>query len=582
MNNKLIYYIAVFSMLLATSGGLVKKVSAKTSPYLKKIVIKNPELSLGRKGIEALVPESEKNGKKPPKKIFLPQTALQIQKGKVTIIDEEKGKRFHLENIHFDYNPPGSKNKGEMELGFDLFRGMNSEKKIDVSAKSEFTFSAEKQNLHFDVDPLVVAGIQMQAKGELKTGLSKQRANLQVKSNPFSLKNVIKTVSTVKEKKESDFPDKTSFEFDMNAASGEIKINNLVLRMDETVHRAHAAYTAQTPPALHFQIDADQVDTSLFASLFSESSRPGENQSGDKKNTTEENPLEFLKNTGITGKIDISRLKTGKVKAENIRIDIAGEEGKYTIEPIRADIFAGVLKSRILFNISGDSILADTRISMENQSFAEVAQQLFSTGAFQKGSFTASAAIRSRGATLADQLRSLEGSAELKMDNGVLKGFRIPDLIELTGYPIGKIFNKIGINLPKKNDMNIENSIARLGIENGIATVKKMDVQTRNGQIRGEGVINLYRRQLDGQLIFEIDKLFLMPVDVDGSFDDLRFRHSTAGIIVDSTGNLLTLPLKVGRDVLLNPVETGKNVLEKTLDFFGNDEKTGNGETILP
>jgi hypothetical protein len=192
-------------MLLATSGGLVKKVSAKTSPYLKKIVIKNPELSLNGKTIEALVPESEKTGKKPPKKFFLPQTALQIQKGKITIIDEEKGKRFRFEDIDFDYNPPGSKNKGQIGLGFDLFREMNSEKKIDVSGKSEFTFSAEKQNLHFDFDPLVVAGIQMQAKGELKTGLPEQKVKLHVKSNPFSLRKVIETVSTVKEKRKAIF-----------------------------------------------------------------------------------------------------------------------------------------------------------------------------------------------------------------------------------------------------------------------------------------------------------------------------------------------------------------------------------------
>lgn len=304
---------------------------------------------------------------------------------------------------------------------------------------------------------------------------------------------------------------------------------------------------ASERPQVDFALQADQLD---FNTLFPAAAKvvpPGspaaeaEQQAQEAEEPAEAAPeqapadeapppaartldLSFLRDMDLSGKIDLGELKVQQVEASAFHASLRAVDGKLEIKDVRAELYDGKLAGTL-------TATADNDIALDLHA-ADVAVEpllLALTGERRvagKGSLRAK--LDSKGVTMPALLAALNGTAQLQIRDGAIRGIDAAQTLRQVQDLIRSVTRGEAGSGPMNFDAGTETRFSRLDTDlrfsNGQGRVSKLDlispvVKVSHGK---PASIDLVNRQID----------IVVNLRVSGSANDTRDLMALRGVTV--------------------------------------------------
>ena len=306
-------------------------------------------------------------------------------------------------------------------------------------------------------------------------------------------------------------------------ADGEkLVLSGLNVKVDDSQIKGSVGISQFNKPLYTFNLDIDQLDVDKYVAASS--------TSADKNPTDKPVDLTVLKALNADGSLRIGKLKYGKTKASNIRIDLKADGQKLSLNPLSAkvddsQISANVGISRFndpvyTFNINIDKLDADKYITKSDQTTVKNTGDIpIDLSALKK--LTASGEAKIGWLKLAN-VKTEHVNLGLKAENGIA-----------TLSPFSADLYQGNMNGILKIDARATPSIAFKQSMKSIAIGPLMVDAINNDMLDGKGTLNIdisttgnsvgaLKKSLAGNAALSLVDGALKGVDVAGSIRELK------------------------------------------------------------
>jgi len=168
----------------------------------------------------------------------------------------------------------------------------------------------------------------------------------------------------------------TGLNLDIKADGQKLALRGLNVKVDDSQIKGNFSISQFSKPLYTFDLDIDQLDVDRYV----DNSKRAEKNT-DKKASDKPLDLTALKALNADGSLRIGKLKYGKTKASNIRIDLKTDGQKLSLNPLAAKVDDSQIRANIAiarfsdpiysFNVHIDKLDADQYISKSDQPAAK-------------------------------------------------------------------------------------------------------------------------------------------------------------------------------------------------------------------
>ncbi|MCG7905594.1 MAG: AsmA family protein, partial [Candidatus Thiodiazotropha taylori] len=247
-------------------------------------------------------------------------------------------------------------------------------------------------------------------------------------------------------------------------------------------------------PTYLFNLDVSSINLDRYLPPPSEQTPPPAGRPGKQKGGKEEPlfPTEMLRKLKLNGTIRIDNLTVNNLHSEAILVKLRSRDGKLSVEHEIGRFYDGLLKGDMELDVKG----AEPRLKL-NQSISRIL-----SGPLLKdltgedtllGSGDLEMALTSRGETVGQLKRWLNGDVSFDFRDGAVKGFNLAKMIRdtkarLSGEPI-PVFNE-----PEQTDFSELTGV--LKIINGVVDNQRLQAKSPYIRLEGSGKAYLLEERL--------------------------------------------------------------------------------------
>lgn len=503
-------------------------------PETKVLVLKNPEIRLirdqeGRNNWDDLR-HSEKKAESSDNMLKeLAIGGIRISDGSIIIEDKKENRSLHITHLNLE--------TGVLKIG------------KPGTVKMTFRLDSDKPDIHLnaDADTGFASDSEKVTLSNTRLNLMLEKLNIALSSDMmgFDLKESrLKTDRlSLNCRGSSDIELKTA----LDAAADSIQLSDLQIRADETTLRGKVHFKQIKPMKAEFDLSADQIDLDRYLGR----------SSSEKKHNTKEGT--FLRDSEINGLLRISRLKAYNIRGTDLRLTISEKDGLLRINPLTAAMYRGKLTADISEDFRGKSLETGINLHLSGFTPGELIQDIFGKSQLAGGRGDISLRLTGRSP---DFLKTLNGKADIKITDAILKGHNIPGLIELTGYPFKALLQKLGAYKEQPAQTNIRSLIARFDIHNGKAVAKEVLMKTPDVRIGAEGFADLVHKILDARLSVDVNEIVNVPMTIKGTFAKPDIFVNPVGVVGGSAVN-------IGKKIIQAPINIGESIVKGVDSLFG-------------
>ena len=321
-------------------------------------------------------------------------------------------------------------------------------------------------------------------------------------------------------------------------ADGEkLTLSGMNVKVDDSQIKGNVAISQFAKPLYRFDLDIDRLDVDRYVSA---SATPADKNSRDKPMD-----LSALKALNADGSLRIGKLKYGKTKASNIRIDLKAADGLATIAPFSANLYQGSMSGMLKVDARSTPSITFKQ-EMKSIAIGPLLIDAINNNMLDgKGSLNVD--VTTSGNTVGALKKNLAGKAAVNLADGAVKGIDIAGTLREVKSKINifKDKNSLGADQTKKTDFS--ELTASFDIKNGVAhnedlAIKAPILRLAKGDSRGDidignETINYLAKptvvkSLKGQGGAELDALagFSIPVKITGTFSNPKYGMDFAAI----------------------------------------------------
>jgi AsmA protein len=252
----------------------------------------------------------------------------------------------------------------------------------------------------------------------------------------------------------------TGLNVDILADGQKLSLNGLDVKLDDSKIKGNFSISQFDRPRYSFLIDIDQLDADRYI-------KTPEKPATETK-TDENAPIDLssLKALNADGSLRIGSFKYGKTKANNIRIDVKADEGVTTVSPLSANLYEGSTNGAIKIDARNTP---EVTIN-QNLSGINIGPLLVDTinNDMLSGKGSLSLNVTTRGNSIADFKKALNGKAAMNLADGAVKGIDIAGSIRAVKSKINILGNSnVDNDATKKTDFS--ELTASFNIKDGVA-----------------------------------------------------------------------------------------------------------------
>ncbi len=235
---------------------------------------------------------------------------------------------------------------------------------------------------------------------------------------------------------------------------------------------------------------------------------------------------DLFNNISFSGYFQCKSLKTKDFEVKNIRLDMKGKDGIFDISPIAMNFFGGTEKGAIKADLTGDGPFLKIQFAATKFDFEKFVEA-FSRKKIMEGQMDFSLNIVTKGKSLEEMKRRMNGEASLKGENLLLYGLDLDSLLskveESQSFSLvdaGAFFlaGPLGTVLTKGYDFAsvyketrggqgiVKKLVSEWRIKNGIAEAEDVALSTKRNRLAMKGGLDFVNSQFDDVTVAALDE----------------------------------------------------------------------------
>ena len=331
---------------------------------------------------------------------------------------------------------------------------------------------------------------------------------------------------------------KTAF----SGSTKDLSLNDLNVKLDNSQLNGNFSVKHFTQPQIKFDIGIDSINVDRYLAPEQQARPQKGKQPANKpsnaqaKPAASDLPVETLRTLNMDGNLYVGHFVFKNVKLQKIKFGIRAREGDINLDPVTADLYQGKYQGKVNLNAKGKVPVLKSNVLLQGVQI----EPLMIDYTRQKESQLAGTANISGQVTAAgnnaDQMkRALNGNADLRVDNGVLRGIDVRKTLETAEIIIeDKRIDLIG-SVKQGGQTPFQRLTASLPIKNGVVTNSDLLMLSPGVRVTGHGTVaNLHNNTIKYTLKAAVDETtakrgehtynlggYTVPVRCEGSFDNL-------------------------------------------------------------
>lgn len=322
----------------------------------------------------------------------------------------------------------------------------------------------------------------------------------------------------------------------------QLVLKQLFLKLDQTTVKGGFEIIDFADPAYHFDLGVDQINLDRYLPPSREGGQTTAGAGGRGAGGDEELiPTQLLRQLKLDGALLVDSLTINKVHAEAVQLKIRAHDGKVTVDQQIGRFYDGLQKGNISIDASGER----PRIKVTQKISRVLAGPLLLdlTGKDKLlGSGDIDLDLSSRGASVNQIKRTLNGQVSFDFRDGAVKGFNLAKMLRDARAKLSGESSPLS-NEPEQTDFS--ELTGNASITNGVIDNQRLFAKSPYLRVEGSGTANLLQERLDysirpvlvntpqGQGGKGLEDLvgIPIPVRIHGAWTDPQFNIQLAQVL---------------------------------------------------
>ena len=391
--------------------------------------------------------------------------------------------------------------------------------------------TASSQNIKFTSNEVIV-NTQFKAKDILSHPIVNAKLNLET-INPRALAKSFDVMLPPM----SDKNALTKFhtQFDVEGSTNKLLFSNIAMQLDDTKITGNATIPFSAAPTVQMDVDVINIDRYLAEPVPIEKEDEKEGTSKNNKNIDPVLiPLALLTQVDVTAALKIQTLQIKKTHWRNVYFSAKAKQGNVQINPIKLQGYGSTINSSANIIARKNTASLSALLDVQNIKSGELLKDFMAVKNLQ-GLTSIKANINTTGLKLSQLKQNLNGTLQLALQEGIIKGISLD-------HEINKLKAKIKRQPEPAKPVPLQTKVTNLSasaiIKEGILINKDLRAATPFTRIIGQGRANLVKEQLDyiatvkltsaqdikNTIPFEKMKAVPLDVHIRGPFDKLSIK----------------------------------------------------------
>lgn len=287
-----------------------------------------------------------------------------------------------------------------------------------------------------------------------------------------------------------------------------LMLKDLMIRLDETRIRGEAGISDLKTFRQYARLNVDGIDVDRYMAQETASAAPAAAKPAAAGAGVI--PVETLRGLNVDAAVTVGSLRAMGYSISNAKLNVDASKGRVNLRDVSGTVFNGGFNVKGVVDASGAQPKLALTPSLRNLDIAPLAQKMLGKDLLA-GRVNYEGQLNLAGNSTDAWVRSLSGASNVKLENGLLRGMNLTDLVIkemgsaaqflplLTGKDAATI-------VAKQNDTEIANLAADAAISQGVISNKGLNADLRKGKLSGSGNFNIVTKEVDYQFQLALDK----------------------------------------------------------------------------
>jgi len=531
--------------------------------------------------------------------------AIELRHGALTFTDQTSDSRIELRELDLTTGRVDLEQPIPLELSFALRQFVANQLQLSAEVKLDSDITLDLAQNHYRLDNLsatlkllegaaVPAALEVTLAAAIDARIDEQRVAItqlrleadplrltgeidlrdfsqpelsgSLQSNQFNPKQLLARLGqNVPNTADANALTRAAFKATVGGAAGTVRLEPLQLQLDDTTLDGSASLVLDSGRiALELEGDALNADRYLPPATDSAANDPGDTASAGSTARGAGWPreeiisLQPLRALNLSANLDLGSLVVSGITLNQPGLSVSAAGGVVRLTRFSSGLFAGRIDATARLDARKPPLRLEVKAQSSEVQIGSLLQALADTDAVA-GRFDATLELGMSGQSIHAWVNSLDGTARLSMNEGVIKGI---DVAQSLCQGINDL-SALWIDAAQVDKTTpFADLSASLGIRNGVVSNRDLKAQLDAIALTGRGSINLPQQTLEYRLGLTIeDNLFNQTCSVNDRLEGVEIPVSCKGSFQTEPAKLCRLDTRFIGDLL--KAEAKRKIEEK-------------------
>lgn len=393
-------------------------------------------------------------------------------------------------------------------------------KPLTLTLAADITADAAKQAVALENLKVAIANLALSGKLAVND-FAKPAISGVVDIAPFDLQKLLGTLGQPAiETTDPNVLKAISLSTELGGPANTVTAKALTLKLDDTTFKGNAAFNLASG-GIKLTLKGDSLNADRYMPPAKE--QPAEAQqasTGERYSKEKIIPVEPLKGLNIDAALGLGKLHVSKLDIQNIDLVVSAHNGLIKASKINADMYQGTLRNSATLDVRKTPIRIAVKKDIKGIQVGDMLKAAADTDVLT-GALNSQANITARGRSVYDIVHSLNGTTNVQMKDGELKGI---DMAQTVCQGLNTV-KSLGINTQEVDKSTpFANLSASTKIVNGVVNNPDLKAALDAMVLSGKGKVNLPKESLDYRVGLTIEQnLFNKTCSIPDSLEGVEF-----------------------------------------------------------
>jgi AsmA protein len=283
------------------------------------------------------------------------------------------------------------------------------------------------------------------------------------------------------------------FSANIDAGADHVTLKQIEMKLDQTSVEGEFELINFAQPTYLFTLNVGDINVDRYLPPPSPDSPPARGGGQRSAGNEELFPVEILRQLTMDGKLLIDSLTVNKLNAEAVQLTINSRDGRLSVDQQIGRFYDGLQKGTLVLDVRGKTPSLKVTQNLSRILAGPLLLDLTGEDTLL-GSGNLDLDLTSRGGSVNQLKRALNGNVTFNFRDGAVKGFNLAKMIRETRAKLSGEATEI-YNQPEQTDFSEMTGSA--SIVNGVVNNQRLLALSPYLRVEGSGTANLIQESLD-------------------------------------------------------------------------------------